>query len=575
LQNYEHKKLIETITKLDEVPIDPHVFSEWIKAHAHLEFLRKDAQSNELVVYASGEYSFIHSVVVSNDKLFPINRNDLKGWNLEPYKSCASYVTGGGRNDVWIERGLRHTGTKSLEDAVQLIFGRGFEGWSGAGRNYYELNQEYAHLTGIHWRPEMQAYCRYNENGDLEPIVSITTRDDKDSKIALASFKWEPFEEYLVASNASLVRMYDFALFHRSKFAGWSDEPPEDFDESEHFFYLQKVMPGYAAYTRGIQIIFPRRSKKDIFSGITDGWFGQKNKKYVEFIAYDWRNNRIANISTNPSATANYFNAEGNSLPYELSPAFFRPEVLLKYKADRDKYTVTERDVSCRVAWHLEAIDVNEAGQVHAYICYLHNLPYEEQLHWLSYNEPPKETISKRAFINDFKGEFVTFKEPLQNILTIVRRWNDSKVEWWSLRDDKLLERVNTPITESRDEWAEAFMDLAKLVVEGFEAKPIRALLETAKISYEKDDKTISLLDKLLNKGNVSGKAPKLTGLRAVQLLRSKAKGHVGGKEAEKLAKDAIAEHETFANHFKYVCTQVAEDLGTIEQLFSQATHNK
>jgi hypothetical protein len=36
-----------------------------------------------------------------------------------------------------------------------------------------------------------------------------------------------------------------------------------------------------------------------------------------------------------------------------LSPAFFRPEVLLKYKADRDKYTVGERDVSCRAAWHL------------------------------------------------------------------------------------------------------------------------------------------------------------------------------------------------------------------------------
>ena len=56
----------------------------------------------------------------------------------------------------------------------------------------------------------------------------------------------------------------------------------------------------------------------------------------------------------------------------------------------RDKYTVGERDVQCRAAWYLKGIDVNEAGQVHAYICYLRNLPYSEQLHWASFNEEPK-----------------------------------------------------------------------------------------------------------------------------------------------------------------------------------------
>ena len=91
-------------------------------------------------------------------------------------------------------------------------------------------------------------------------------------------------------------------------------------------------------------------------------------------------------------------------MPFELSPAFFRPEVLLKYKADRDKYTVDEvrQFISCRGAWGLESHDVNDSGQVHAYLCYLRHLPYQEQLHWKSHNEEPKGTISKRAFENDF-----------------------------------------------------------------------------------------------------------------------------------------------------------------------------
>ncbi len=121
-----------------------------------------------------------------------------------------------------------------------------------------------------------------------------------------------------------------------------------------------------------------------------DQWFGRGDKRYVEFIAHDFRNARLAKISTDPSATTNYFEAKNNALPFELSPAFFRPEVLLKYKTDRDKYTVGERDVQCRAAWYLKGIDVNEAGQVHAYICYLRNLPYSEQLHWASFNEEPK-----------------------------------------------------------------------------------------------------------------------------------------------------------------------------------------
>jgi hypothetical protein len=65
-----------------------------------------------------------------------------------------------------------------LEGATQLVFGRTFEGWSGSDRTYFEVNQEYTHVTGIHWRSEQRAYCRFDENGDLEQAVSVTARSD-------------------------------------------------------------------------------------------------------------------------------------------------------------------------------------------------------------------------------------------------------------------------------------------------------------------------------------------------------------------------------------------------------------
>jgi hypothetical protein len=50
LDNYEHKKLIQAIAKLDEVPADSRAFSAWIHAEAHLAFLRENARADDLVI---------------------------------------------------------------------------------------------------------------------------------------------------------------------------------------------------------------------------------------------------------------------------------------------------------------------------------------------------------------------------------------------------------------------------------------------------------------------------------------------------------------------------------------------
>lgn len=453
-----------------------------------------------------------------------------------------------------------------LKGATQLVFGRTFEGWSGSDRTYFEVNQEYTHVTGIHWRPEHRAYCRFDESGDLEQVVSITARMVNMEDVSCVSFTWVPLEEYLAATNSSLIRRFDFTLLRRGNFTKWPEGPETVIRESDRFFYRQKVNPGMAAYTTGIQIITPRRPKRAIFD---DMRYGHKNNKYVEFIAHDWRNNRITKISTDPKATTNYFEAQDNLLPFELSPAFFKPEVILKYKADKEKYTVGERDITCRAAWHLKGFDINEAGQVFAYICYLRNLPYAEQLHWQSHNEKPKAPLSERALTNDFKGNFTTFKDPLQEVLSILRSWQDAGASWWTLRDKRLLERVSTPLTTSRDEWAEAFMDLAKLVVEGFVVAVIRLRLDKLGVAYEQKEQSIALLERLTNKGAESAEKQPLTGLRTIQFIRTKAKGHASGQEVETLVRELLAEHESFTNHFKHVCACVALELRSIAGAFA------
>ena len=278
--------------------------------------------------------------------------------------------------------------------------------------------------TGV---PSNEPTSRLDQRGDLENVVTVSSRKSE-PKVTLISFKRDPLEEYLAVSNSVLVRMFEFRLYRRKSFSSWPDGDERKVVETDELFYRQRIIDGYAGYARGIQIIRPRRPKAEIFSFIKGSWSDFSEGQYVEFLAYDWRNKCTLEISTDPVATTNYFEAPENSLPFELSPAFFNPDVLLKYKADRDKYTTGERDIHCRGTWTLRGFDVNDGGQVHAYICDLRNLPYLEQLYWKSFNEEPLAGISKRAIENDFKGEWSSIVDPLQEVLSIVERWDASQV---------------------------------------------------------------------------------------------------------------------------------------------------
>ena len=119
-------------------------------------------------------HTLIHAVAVSEDSIRKLDRNVLLYWSGNPFSPCASYGHDKESGfEINRDNSLWHH--ESLSDARQLVFGRELEGSKDGSR--YEILQEYAHLAGIHWRPERHAYCRFDELGDWEHVVSVT-RDD-------------------------------------------------------------------------------------------------------------------------------------------------------------------------------------------------------------------------------------------------------------------------------------------------------------------------------------------------------------------------------------------------------------
>ena len=559
-----HQTLLDRIRSVTTCPADEAAFDTWIEARSHLAVLEQNSTDDELIVYASAKSFFVDTAIVPRAELKQFDQTDLLQWSSYP-GPIAVYSTAVGDGTFTLARENSFHGSKLLEAATRLVYPREFVGLKTDDSYYMEASQEYLHLSECHWRPERGAYCRFDENGDFDPIISVSVQD---TGVTLVSFSREDLEEYVAASDSLLVRLFDFTLIRRDCFYGWLDfAPPEVRDSNPELVFKQRIFPGFGSWARGYQFVSVPPND-EVWERKRRRWFGGGTEKGVDFLADDWRNGTVTKISTRPGATANYFNASGTTLPFELSPAYFRPEVLNRYTADPDKYTVENRSIHCRAAWTLRSYGVNDAGQVFAYICYLRNLPYQEQLYWQSFNEKSKAGLPDDVVRPDFFGQWPSNDPPLSRVEYILRGWNRESRSWWKIRSQRVLDALRVPRGDSAEEWASAFQALATAVVEGFLVRPIRELLADRGVEFGTKDQSITLLQKALAAADITdtqGDLTRLEGLREAQRIRSKVAAHAGGSVADTLKGEALRDYGTFAEHFEAVCDRIANELAAVD----------
>ena len=126
-----HNNLLQQIELIDNIPDDQEKYIQWLKATKHMEFLKRNASDNELIIYARGRCTFIHAAVVSKKLLNTdnIDLEDLLNWSGDPFTSRADYTWQLGKNKVWVTEDQFIEGSNSLKDARLLIFGRTSYDW--------------------------------------------------------------------------------------------------------------------------------------------------------------------------------------------------------------------------------------------------------------------------------------------------------------------------------------------------------------------------------------------------------------------------------------------------------------
>ncbi|GAB3503787.1 hypothetical protein GCM10027399_33460 [Curvibacter fontanus] len=547
--------------------------AEWLlRAEDSIAFLKGNTQRDEIVIYAIADAVLIHGVLAPTEQVTPADQTDLLNAYIMPDNSwCIQRAWGGGEGHrIYLEPPLSHPGCRSLIGGEKLIFRRSFTGLAD-GPAPVELSQKLVHSLDLYWVEERSAYCRLDKRGDIEDVIRVIWLKGQDTKErdVVVTILIKDLATFMAVAGMSLVIKFDFTRFEPKAFGGWDQDRQSQRTSVADLFYTLGISAN-ASYANGCMILRPAVTVDDLIQEWKDEE-DPKNKQYATFKVLDWKNKRLAETSCAPEFLSNYF--QQSDKPFEISPAFFRPEVLMRFKNDPEKYDLQDRSISCRNAWYLKTYDINEAGQVHTYIGYLAGLPYEEQCYWQSFNEWPKSPISTRAYENDFLGAFSSEYDPLRALKYKIRQLDENPPAWWKPRGKELSDAARYPATDSVSEWADEILALDQLLNEGFLPKPLQKLAEGAGRTVDKQWKSLRLLQDYLEAQGQSADEARavMEPLAKLHALRNPLKGHGSTDERKAAQKQARSDHGTLRAHFTALAAESDKALAAILQAFGIA----
>lgn len=549
MRRFEAKDLIALAT----APMNPD--DHWyVDAEQASQYLVTNAHADETVIYASAPAVLIVGALVPTVNVTPVDGDALQNTSLctdAAWKIQKSWSAAEGYR-VYLEPPFPNDRVSALSGGETLVTRRYFSGVH-KGPAPIEVSQKLVHCLDIHYIPERNAYCSLDGNGDIEDVIRIMTLpiDEQLEGREVVTILRKDLDIYMAVADLALVIKFDFTRTVRGSFSGWNDLSRYHRDGEDLFYHGGSA--ARASFMHGAMVVRSQTTLAEQEEAWCRDFEGDPDREYAVFKIYDRKNDRNVETSASPLHIVSYF--EQSDLPWQISPAFFRPEVLQRFKADPEKYTLEDRSISCRGAWHIKSYDINEAGQVHVYIGDLAKLPIAEQNYWKTFNEWPKSSISARAHRTDIEGQWCTTYDPLTSLRNKVRALDKASPEWWNRRGDALMDSVLAPATDSPKEWGDEILALDQLLVEGFLDKPLRKIAQEKGREVESVWRSLKLLHEILLGSTLSEEAAKqlLAPMKKLHELRNEIRGHATHEKKEVAIREARATHGNFRAHFFHI----------------------
>ena len=558
----------------NKIPSEVDDYKKWLLYEDILSFFKKEKLNDEIIIYTSTSLPssiLLNSFFVPKPEVDSISDpliQEILARDFYPYEPwVVNYTIPNTENtniedyNFSLEEDSRVCSdkSKSISKYEGILFRRSFEG-KYSQKQYIEISQKILHSQDLHYVHERKAFCKFDTLGEIVDHITVHYEDEK---VIAVIAKREALDQFMAITNTSLIRIFDISRT-LTNFEVNEREPILIRDE-ENKIFCDGAYTLTASYLRGFQIIDCKEPKESVLKNIislnTDGY-----KEYVKFLAHDWKNKLVSELSCDPQKLGNYFIK--SEMPYETSPAFFKKDILLKYQNDPDKYTIDGRSINCRGAWHLKSYDINEEDQVHVYLIDLAQLPYQEQLYWKAYNEKPKGTISKRAFINDFEGEIYHDYDPLHNLKSQLKAMYTEGLSWFYNKDIKLIDEIHFLTTSSKKEWKQSITTLNILLVDNFNKQGLTKLAGASDIMVSKEYGSLKILREYLIKKEHEKDLVEsiMCPLFELNDLRSNISSHSQSR-GEELLDNIIDNHGDLGKHFKHLIQSCDQSIKKLREI--------
>lgn len=435
--------------------------------------------------------SSIHSALISDEKLPSAIKH--YEWDLRRGDN--------GVGEVW-ENGnwkYSHEGIDELEPFVL---------YRSANYDippYVELSQEFRVLLNMHERYNSSTNKYYvidNENGGWEKVAEI---DGVTLRIKLSILRY-----YLALRKMHLLLFFDEMRYSQKTFMELNVTPIDNqIVKDDDFIYN---------YTSLIDVHFDGNQSGGWVMGkcvlryrendYKDKFFDKSAKQYADFVyGYNDDGDHLTH-SCDKNSLSNYFFKNGEN-PLEMTPVFFKKEVLDKYYSNPNKYTISDGALGCEGAWSMY-LDNDHRNYVVVPLVYLGYLDYTEQLYWKGYNIAPEHDmgLSRTAYARWFEGNISESSYPDLCFKHTFKRFNKKWQEYfgWNLflplieQDEHRYKSLHCLTVENNSsDFDEQVLSLTKLIVDSLNQKCLVANTEDSveEVKFFLQKKNVTSLSEL------------------------------------------------------------------------------
>ena len=416
----------------------------------------------------------------------------------------------------------------------------------GMQADYWEISEEFRLFHNLYHDSAKNEYIKFDDAGN-ETKVAVVEQDH-------IRIRLKEIRQFLAIKEMHLSVQFEYVEYSSCTLEELSIQQGRDKQNTELltwrlFYGNARLSKGRRTLSRlvGKRLFAPLPKSKSGFWGFAE----EEAERHVEFIIDVDENGDDISYSSDPDSLANFFGANPDA-PNYLTTVHFRKQVLDKYYLEPSKYSVEDSILGCGNLWILP-IDNHHDDKVCVWLGDLgEKLPYQERLHWKSYNIPPEGHVSETFFKRQILAEPLDSDRPEH---LFVQRYQEleeisqNHLGWQMLqpldpKDMHHLQALRIPASDEQHVFDGLVLSLATILVDSLNMKGLNSLLSEEQ-KEGLSQVSIARLEAVLTSRDIEDFVEHIDFLRKLQSLRSSSSAHRKGRKYRNISKQFDIESQS------------------------------